>query len=70
LALLGWMATQFMQTRDNQVRLGIIVSSLEQKIADITKDNDQQDVKIERYFERTQMHGIAISEMQRRMGLR
>jgi len=70
LAMITWVAQQFMQTRDNQLRLGIIVSGLEQKVTELGRDNDQQDAKIERYFERTQMHGIAITEMQRRMGLR
>ena len=60
----------FKETRDNQLKLGIIVDNLSQEVSKIQDDEDKRDSNYQRLFERQQMHHLAIQELQRRNGLR
>jgi hypothetical protein len=65
-----WIAAQFMQTRDNQFRLGIIVDNLSARVARVEDDNDKDRVDYQKLLERQQMHHLAIQQIQSHLKLR
>ena len=69
-ATILWVAGQFMQTRDNQLRLGIIVENLSVRVSRVENDKDKQDVSNQKMLEKLQMHHLAIQQIQGRLGLR
>lgn len=69
-ATILWVAGQFMQTRDNQLRLGIIVDNLSVRVSDVEKDNDNQNVSYQKLLEKQQMHHLAIQQIQSYLNLR
>jgi hypothetical protein len=68
--ILAGLYGDFKETRDNQLRLGIIVDNLSQVVSKIQSDEDKRDVNYQRVLEKQQMHHLAIQELQRRSGLR
>jgi len=68
--ILGGLYTDFKETRDNQLKLGIIVDNLSQVVSKIQNDEDKRDSNYQKLLERQQMHQLAIQELQRRNGLR
>jgi hypothetical protein len=68
--ILAGLYGDFKETRDNQLRLGIIVDNLSQVVSKIQNDEDKRDSNYQRVLERQQMHHLAIQELQRRSGLR
>jgi hypothetical protein len=70
LAMISWVATQFMQTRDNQLRLGIIVENLSTRLAKVEDDNDKERTDYQRLLERQQMQHLAIQQIQSHLRLR
>jgi hypothetical protein len=68
--ILGGLWNDFKETRDNQLKIGIIVDNLSNAVSKIESDNDKQDANYQRLLERTQLHHLAIQELQRRNGLR
>ena len=69
-ATILWVAGQFMQTRDNQLRLGIIVENLSIRLAKVEDDNDKERTDYQRILEKQQMHHLAIQHIQRELRLR
>jgi len=70
VAILGSLYTDFMETRDNQLKLGIIVDNLSREVSKIQNDAEKRDSNYQKLLERQQMHQLAIQELQRRNGLR
>ncbi len=68
--ILAGLWNEFKETRDNQLKIGIIVDNLSNAVSKIENDNDKQDANYQRLLERQQMHQLAIQELQRRNGLR
>jgi hypothetical protein len=68
--ILTGLWSEFKETRDNQLKIGIIVDNLSNVVSKIESDNDKQDASYQKLLERTQLHHLAIQELQRRNGLR
>jgi hypothetical protein len=70
LAMISWVATQFMQTRDNQLRLGIIVENVSARLAKVEDDNDKERADYQKLLETQQMHHLTLRQIQKELGLR
>jgi hypothetical protein len=70
VVILSTLASDFKQTRDNQLKLGIIVDNLSNAVSKIENDNDKQDASYQRLLERQQMHNLAIQQIQGQLRLR
>jgi hypothetical protein len=68
--ILTTLASDFKQTRDNQLKLGIIVDNLSVRLARVENDKDKQDDSYRKVLERQQMQHLAIQQIQSHLRLR